>query len=151
MVHARIQSPVVIYPHVLQRFQTLEAMIDGSGLASTTRNLVRLRASQINGSSPCVRAASKQALAEGESDIRLLSLAAWRHTPYFTAGEQAALALTETVTRLDGIDPDPVPEELWQEVTEQFDERTVAALLLVISITNITNRLNVATRQVAGA
>jgi AhpD family alkylhydroperoxidase len=149
MVQARIENPVVIFPHVQQRLQSLAAMIDEAGLASTTQNLVRLRASQINGSSPCVHAASRQAREEGETDTRLLSVAVWRRTPYFTAAEQAALALSEMVTRLDGADP--VPEDVWQEATKHFDERGLAALLLTISITNIKNRLNVSTRQVAGA
>jgi AhpD family alkylhydroperoxidase len=149
MVQARIKNPVVIFPHVRQRLQSLQAMIDEAELASTIQNLVRLRASQINGSSPCVYAASKQAREEGETDTRLLSVAVWRHTPYFTAAEQAALALTEMVTRLEGTDP--VPESVWQEATKHFDERSLAALLLTLSITNINNRLNVSTRQVAGA
>lgn len=149
MVTARMENPVVILPHVLQRIQNLKAMIDGGGLPPTTRNLVQLRASQINRSSPCVYAASKQARDEGETDLRLLSVAAWRHTPYFTEAERAALTLTELVTRMDGVDP--VPDDVWDEVTKHYDERSLAALLLTISITNINNRLNVSTRQVAGA
>jgi alkylhydroperoxidase family enzyme len=78
------------------------------------------------------------------------SVAAWREAPYFTGAERAALALTEAVTRLSDR-ADPVPDEIWDEAARHYDERGLAALLLMIATTNVFNRLNVATRQVAGA
>ena len=80
----------------------------------------------------------------------MFSGAAWREAPYFTETERAALALTEAVTRLSDR-ADPVPDEIWDEVARHYDERGLAALLLMIATTNVFNRLNVTTRQVAGA
>lgn len=145
----RMKNPAVMFPAASRLLDGLKLVIEKGGLAPATRNLVQLRASQINGSGPCVHAASKQAREDGETDTRLLSVAVWRKTPYFTPAEQAALELTESVTRLGG--SDPVPDDVWQEVTKHFDEQSLAALLLTIAVTNVNNRLNVSTRQVAGA
>jgi alkylhydroperoxidase family enzyme len=85
----------------------------------------------------------------GETDERLFTVAAWREAPYFTDAERAALALTEAVTRLSDR-ADPVPDEIWREATRHYDEPALAALILSIAVINVWNRLNVATRQVAG-
>jgi alkylhydroperoxidase family enzyme len=85
----------------------------------------------------------------GETVERLFAVVAWREAPYFTDAERAALALTEAVTRLADR-ADPVPDEIWEEATRHYDEQGLAALLLMIATTNLFNRLNVATRQVAG-
>ena len=76
-------------------------------------------------------------------------MAAWRDAPYFTEAERAALALTEALTRLSD-QADPVPDALWEEVARSYDEPALAALILAIATINVWNRLNVATRQVAG-
>ncbi len=86
----------------------------------------------------------------GESDERLSAVAAWRDAPYFTDAERAALALTEAATRLSDRS-DPVPDEVWGEAARHYDEPALAALILSIATTNVFNRLNVTTRQVAGA
>ena len=80
----------------------------------------------------------------------LATVAAWREAPYFTDAERAALALTEAVTRLADR-PDPVPDEIWDEAARNYDEEGIAALLLSIATTNVFNRLNAPTRQIAGA
>jgi alkylhydroperoxidase family enzyme len=85
----------------------------------------------------------------GESDERLFAVAAWHDAPYFTDAERAALALAESVTRIADR-PDPVPEKIWNEAAKHFNESELAALLLTIANINVWNRLNVATRQVAG-
>ena len=113
-----------------------------------TLALVHLRASQINGCSPCVQAGAAEARKAGESEDRLATVAAWREAPYFTDAERAALALTEAVTRLADR-PDPVPDEIWDEAARHYDEEGLAALLLSIATTNVFNRLNVPTKQVA--
>ena len=77
-------------------------------------------------------------------------MAAWRDAPYFTDAERAALALTEAVTRLSDR-ADPVPDEIWAEAARHYDERGLAALILMIATTNVYNRVNVTTRQVAGS
>ncbi len=74
----------------------------------------------------------------------------WREAPYFTDAERAALALAEAVTRLADR-PDPVPDEIWDEAARHYDEQGLAALLLSIATANVFNRLNLPTRQVAGA
>jgi AhpD family alkylhydroperoxidase len=114
-----------------------------------TRKLVHLRASQINGCSVCVDMHSRELRQADEPDARLFAVAAWRDAPYFTDAERAALSLTEAVTRLCDR-PDPVPDEIWDEVSRHYDEPARAALILEIALINVWNRLNAATRQVAG-
>ena len=85
----------------------------------------------------------------GESDERIIAVAAWRHTPYFTAPERAALALTEAVTRLSDRE-DPVPDAVWAEAARHYDEQALGALVLAIANINVWNRLNASVGQVAG-
>lgn len=149
-MQARMKNPAMIIPGALQAIQDLKAAIDKGGLAPETRNLVHLRVSQVNGCSACVDAGSKYARKQGETDERLLAVAAWREAPYFTDAERAALALAESVTRLSDR-ADAVPDDVWEPAAKHFDEQALAALLLEIAITNVYNRLNAPTRQVAGA
>ena len=128
----------------------LGAAAEKGGLPSRTIGLVHLRASQINGDSACVDQHPRYLRKAGETDERLFALAAWRQAPYFTDAERAALALTEAVTRLSE-QTDPVPEAIWDEAARHYDEPALAALILSIATINVWNRLNVATRQVAGA
>lgn len=90
------------------------------------------------------------ALKGGETAERIGTVAAWRETPYFTDAERAALALTEAATRMAD-SADPVPDEVWDEAARHYDERGLASLVLKITVTNVFNRLNRVTRQVAGA
>jgi AhpD family alkylhydroperoxidase len=110
---------------------------------------VHLRVSQINGCGVCVDMHGKMAKKAGETDQRLFAVAAWRDTPYFTDAERAALDLAEVLTRIAD-KGDPVPDAVWNEATRHFDEKALAGLLLTISGINVWNRLNAATRQVAG-
>jgi alkylhydroperoxidase family enzyme len=79
----------------------------------------------------------------------LFSVAAWREAPYFTEAERAALALAEAITRLSD-QSDPVREDIWNEATLHYDERALAGLILCIATTNLFNRINATTKQVAG-
>lgn len=97
-----------------------------------------------------MRRLRRHAKKAGESDERLFAVAALREAPYFPDAERAALALTEAATRLSDR-ADPVPDEIWDEAARHYDERALAALILSIATTNVYNRLNVTTRQVAGA
>lgn len=148
-MQARMKNPAVIIPEAMQAIQALQAATQKGDLPPKTLALSHLRASQINGCSYCVDMGTRFAKQAGESDERLFAVAAWRHAPYFTDAERAALALTEAVTRLSDA-WDPVPEEIWNEAARHYEERALSALLLSISLTNVYNRLNVATRQVAG-
>jgi AhpD family alkylhydroperoxidase len=113
------------------------------------RDLLHLRASQINGCSVCVDGHARLARRAGESEERVFAVAAWRDTPYFSDAERAALALTEALTRLADR-PDPVPDAIWDAAAEHFDEEQLGALVLDIALVNVWNRLNVGTRQVVG-
>jgi AhpD family alkylhydroperoxidase len=114
-----------------------------------SRELVHLRASQINGCSVCVDMHAKAARKSGETEERLFAVAAWRETPYFSDAERAALALTESLTRIADR-AEPVPDAIWDAAAEHFDEVQLAALVLDIATINLWNRLNVATQQVVG-
>ena len=146
----RMKNPAMIIPDAMKAIQALNAATQQGGVPPATLGLVHLRASQINGCSFCCDSGSCHAKAAGETDERLFSVAAWREAPYFTGAERAALALTEAVTRLSDR-ADPVPDDIWDEAARHYDERGLAALLLMIATTNVFNRLNVPTRQVAGA
>ncbi len=146
---ARIQNPAMIFPDALQSLVALGKIVEKSGLPARTIGLVHLRASQINGCSVCVDMHPRFLKQHGETDERLMTVAAWRDAPYFTDAERAALALTESVTRLSDRS-DPVPDDVWNEAARHYDERGLAALVLAIAVINTFNRINVSTRQVAG-
>ncbi len=148
-MQARMKNPATIIPDAMTAIQALNAATGQGGVPPATLGLVHLRASQINGCSFCCDTGSRHAKASGETDERLFSVAAWREAPYFTDAERAALALTEAATRLSDR-ADPVPDEIWDEAARHYDERGLAALILMIATTNVFNRLNVTTRQVAG-
>jgi AhpD family alkylhydroperoxidase len=145
-----MKNPAMIIPDAMQAILALDKSAKKGPVPSTTLELVHLRASQINGCGFCVDSGSKHAKKAGETDERLFAVAAWRESPYFTDAERAALALTEAVTRLSDR-TDPVPDRIWDEATKHYDERGLAALILTIATTNVFNRLNVTTRQVAGS
>ncbi len=148
-MQARMKNPAMLIPAAMEPIQALWKVAQQGGVPPRTLGLVHLRASQINGCSACAVGGSQGARKEGETDERLFAVAVWRDAPYFTDAERAALALTEAVTRLSDR-TDPVPDEVWEEAARHYDEQALAALLLAIATVNVWNRLNVATRQVAG-
>ena len=148
-MQARMKNPAVVLPEAMPAIQALYAATAKGGIPPALGHLVHLRTSQINGCGACVDGGVKHAKKAGETDERLFAVSAWRDTPYFNDAERAALALSEEVTRLSDRS-DPVPDAVWNEASKHFDEKGLASLLLVISLTNVFNRLNVATRQVAG-
>ena len=148
-MQARMSNPAMVVPGAMQALVALGTSTNQGGVPPRTTDLVHLRASQINGCSACVDLGSRGAKKAGESDERLFAVAAWREAPYFSEAERAALALAEAVTRLSDR-TDPVPDEVWDEAARNYDEPVLAALILSIATTNLFNRLNVATRQVAG-
>ena len=148
-MQSRIKNPGLIIPEAMQALLALNAAIEKGGVPPTTMGLVHLRTSQINGCSVCVDMGWRMLKKEGDTDERLFAIAAWRDAPYFTEAERAALALAEAVTRLSD-QSDPVTDNVWENATNHYDDKALAALLLSIGTTNLYNRLNVATRQVAG-
>lgn len=145
----RMQNPVAVLPEVLKALLALDKAASIQGVPYVTRKLIHLRVSQINGCGVCTDMHARELKKAGQSDERLFALAAWRDTPYFTEPERAALALAEATTRLSDR-PDPVPDEIWNEAARHYDERSLAALLVQIGLINTFNRLNAATRQIAG-
>jgi AhpD family alkylhydroperoxidase len=139
----------MIVPDAMQALHALKASAEKGGVPSLTLGLVELRASQINGCSVCVDMHARDLKKAGERDERLFTVAAWREAPYFSDAERAALALTEAVTRLSDR-ADPVPDDIWKEAARHYDEPALAALIIAIANINVWNRLNVATRQIAG-
>ncbi|NGO10404.1 carboxymuconolactone decarboxylase family protein [Streptomyces sp. HC44] len=110
--------------------------------------LLRIRASQINGCAFCLDMHTKDARAQGETEQRIYALSAWRETPFFTDQERAALALTEAVTLVhDG----QVPDAVYAEAAEVFDEAQIAALIWAATVINAYNRIAIATRMAPGA
>jgi AhpD family alkylhydroperoxidase len=139
----------MIVPGAMEALQALAKVTESSGLDTKILGLVHLRASQINGCSVCVDMHPRLMQKAGETSERLFAVAAWRDTNYFSDAERAVLALTEAVTRLSDR-PDPVPDELWHQAAQHFNEDELARLVLAIATINIWNRLNVATGQIAG-
>jgi AhpD family alkylhydroperoxidase len=134
----------------MHALQALSRCANGHGVPATTLALVHLRASQINGCGLCLDMHARHLKDLGESDERLFAAAAWREAPYFTAAERAALALTEAATRLSDR-ADAVPDAIWDEAARHYDEPALAALVIGIAAINAWNRINVATRQIAGS
>ena len=149
-MESRMTHPVFAVPAALQALAAYSRAGEDLGVSAETIELVHLRASQINGCSVCVELHSNALRKEGASDERIFAVAAWRDAPYFTDAERAALELAETVTRVADRG-DPVPDEVWERASAHYDEQGLSALLIAITAVNVWNRLNAATRQVAGA
>ena len=145
---ARIQD-TTSQPDITTGVQHLFKAVYAGGVPPQTLELVHLRASQINGCSFCVDAGATNATKAGVSPEKLLTLAAWYEDPRFDDAERAALALTETMTRLADR-PGAVTDEIWAEAAKHFDERQLGALVLMASITNFFNRINTTFRTPAG-
>ena len=149
-MEARMTHQVFVVPAALKALTAYSGSGEGLGVPAETLEMMRLRASQINGCSVCVELPSNNLKKEGTSDERLYAVAAWRDTPYFTEPERVALELTELVTRVADRG-DPVSDDVWENATRYYDEQGLSALLIAITSINAWNRLNAATRQVAGA
>lgn len=125
----------------LDRAATKE--LDAAGIDPKLREMIRVRASQLNGCAYCVDQHTKDARVIGETEQRLYALPVWRETPYFSARERAALAFTETVTLMADTH---VPDEAYAEVAAEFKPPEVAALTSLITMINAWNTIGVATR-----
>jgi len=137
-----------VSPQILRPLLALNVPIETSGLEPALIRLVQMRASQINGCAFCLDMHSKDARAAGEKEQRLYLLEAWRETSIYSDRERAALGWTEAVTR---VTEGHVPDDVYAEVAEQFDEQELAALTLAVVAINSFNRLNVAFRIEGGS
>ena len=117
--------------------------LDAADIDRRLRELVRIRASQLNGCAYCIDMHTKDARAVGETEQRIYALPAWRETPFFSDRERAALSFTESVTRLSETH---VPTSAYEEVAAEFRPAEVAALLGLIMVINAWNTIGVATR-----
>ena len=133
----------------LKHINSAGAVVSDSALPGPTQELVKIRASQINGCAYCLDMHTKDAEHAGESSVRLNLVAAWREAKVFTEAERAALELTEQGTRLADA-AGGVTDEAWANAAKHYDEDQLAALVSLIAVINTYNRMNVITQQPAG-
>jgi AhpD family alkylhydroperoxidase len=136
-----------VQPEAFQTLMKLEGYVKNSGLDHNLLELVKIRASQINGCAFCLDMHTKDALAMGETTQRLFLLNAWREAPFYTEAERAALALTEAVTKISDAG---VPQELYEQVRRHFDEGQYVNLIMAINAINSWNRIAISTEMVPG-
>ena len=132
-------------PALMRAVLGLNQAVEQSGLEPSLLHLVKLRASQINGCSYCVDMHAHEALADGDSQQRVIMVAAWRESPLFTTRERAAFAWTEALTKVSEAG---VPDALYAEVRTEFSEEEMVKLSVAVAIINTWNRLSVAFRTI---
>ena len=137
-----------VEPAAYQAMMKVEDYVRNSGLDKILLELVKTRASQINGCAFCIDMHTKDARHAGETEQRLYALSAWQETPFYTPQERAALSLTEAVTQ---ISQDGVHDAVYEEVSRYFTPEQIAKLLMAIVAINAWNRLSIATRIVPGS
>ncbi|MET8949628.1 MULTISPECIES: carboxymuconolactone decarboxylase family protein [unclassified Streptomyces] len=133
----------------LRHINSAGKVISDSTLPAATQELVKIRASQINGCGFCTDMHTKDAVAAGETHQRLHLVAAWREATVFTDAERAALELAEQGTRVADA-AGGVPDEVWANAAKYYDEDQLAALVGIIALINAYNRINVLVQQPAG-
>ncbi|MFD8448705.1 carboxymuconolactone decarboxylase family protein [Streptomyces coelicoflavus] len=134
---------------ILRHINSAGKAVTDSTLPAATQELVKIRASQINGCGMCLDMHTKDAAKAGETSLRLNLIAAWREAKVFTDAERAALELTEQGTRISDASGG-VTDEAWANAAEHYDEEQLTALVGLIAVINTYNRLNVITQQPAG-
>ena len=136
-------NPAEANPAAYRAMLALDAHVRGSGLEPRLMELVKTRASQINGCAFCIHMHSRDAMRAGETPERLLLLSAWRESPLYTARERAALAWTEALTLLPQTG---APEESYAEALAEFGPKAMVDLTVLIGLINAWNRLGVGFR-----
>ncbi|UUU32416.1 carboxymuconolactone decarboxylase family protein [Streptomyces sp. CA-210063] len=134
---------------LVKHFVAAGKAIEETGLPAATQELVKIRASQINGCGFCLDMHTKEAAHAGETAQRLNLIATWREAKVFTEAERAALELTEQGTRIADA-AGGVPDEVWENAAKHYDEDQLTGLVGLIALINTFNRLNVIVRQPAG-
>lgn len=148
IVEPRMNYQAALPKEALHALYTVEQVVKKSGIDHKLLELVKMRASQINGCAFCIDMHSRDARAEGETEQRLYGLNAWRETPYYTDRERAALEWTEAITL---VSKDQVPDEVYERTRKFFDEHELAILTLAAIMINNWNRLAIAFRAVPGS
>ena len=136
-----------LVPDAYLAISALEMYVHNSGLEKSLLELIKTRASQMNGCAFCLDLHTKDARAGGETEQRLYTLSAWRETPFFTNRERAALEWTETITR---IADSHAPDAVYESVRRHFTEQEMVALTMAIITINAWNRLAIAFRKMPG-
>jgi AhpD family alkylhydroperoxidase len=144
--HARIDV-AVLAPAAYRAMIALDSRVHAGPLPAELTELVKLRASQINGCAYCVDAHSADAAKAGASAAKIAAVAAWDEGPFFSPAERAALELTESMTRLSEGAP-RVPDAVWATAADQFDPESLAQLVMLLATINAWNRIGVGTRMV---
>ncbi|HEV2487873.1 MAG TPA: carboxymuconolactone decarboxylase family protein [Terracidiphilus sp.] len=135
------------FPEGLHALMNLGKVIYESGLEPSLQELVKTRASQMNGCAYCIDMHTKDARAAGETEQRLYALSAWHETSFYTPRERAALAWTEAITN---IQQGHAPDEIYEEVRKEFSEAELVRLTLAITQINTWNRISIAFRVEPG-
>jgi AhpD family alkylhydroperoxidase len=133
----------VAAPEAINAMMNLQAYVNGCGLEHSLMELVKIRASQINGCAFCLDMHTRDARAAGESEQRIYLLDAWEESPVYSDRERAALLWTETLTR---ISENHAPDDVWEQVRAQFTDRELVDLSVTIGIINTWNRLAIGFR-----
>ncbi|NQF16645.1 carboxymuconolactone decarboxylase family protein [Brevibacillus sp. HB1.3] len=141
MMQARLNHRAA-NPEAYQTMLKLEGFVNGSGLDKKLIELIKIRASQINGCAFCMDLHTQDARKLGETEQRIYLLSVWRESAVYTEAERAVLALTEAVTVITA---NGVSEELYQQVREHFDENQYVALIMAINTINCLNRIAIST------
>jgi AhpD family alkylhydroperoxidase len=149
-VTPRAKNPALLVPGAMKALPELGKLAHGQGVPATTLELVHLRVSQINGCGWCIDMHTKEAVAGGESAVRLNLVAAWRESTVFTEAECAALAFAEEGTRLADAHQG-VSDETWEQVRKHYDDDQVAALVCLLGLINAANRFAVLVHQRGGS
>jgi|SRR5579871_2082583 len=138
-------NPYAAAPELMNAMMALEKAIAASGLERSLIDLAKIRASQINGCAYCLHMHTHEARAHGETEERLHVLAAWHESPLYNERERAVLAWTEAVTR---VAETHIPDAVYREARQQFDERELVKLTLAITTINAWNRIAIGFRMV---
>jgi AhpD family alkylhydroperoxidase len=137
-----------VAPGAVEAMHALEKYVRTCGIEPKLLELIKIRASQINGCAYCLDMHTKDARTQGETEQRIYALNAWRETPFFTEKERAALAWTESVTQ---VSTSQVPNEVYEIVRQYFDEKEIVNITTAIVAINGWNRFAVSFRSVPGA
>lgn len=137
-----------VEPAAYKAMFELEKYLAASRLSKTLLELIKIRASQINGCAFCIDMHTKDARHHGEREQRIYALNAWRETPFFTPEERAVLAFTEALTLISN---NHVPDDVYEEVSRYFDANQIGQILMAIVAINGWNRIAIATQMIPGS
>lgn len=132
-----------VYPKAYQAVINLNDVVSNSSIDKSLQELIKIRASQINGCAYCIDLHTKDARKKGETEQRIYALSAWKESNFFTEKEKSVLALTEAITL---INKEQVPDDIYNEVEKHFNEEEIAQLIMSIITINAFNRIAISTR-----